>query len=314
MKLLSVIAGAAFFTTSFGAPTAANNVLKGRAPPAPPGPPPPPPQPPQPPPSEAEVSSHLKSIERDTCLFYSRVGSEDDIKRRRDDRDYLRGYEILKERWTDQNWPIEAKDRMPPGQPGKNRKFIEIASRVLARGCSGTVYVLLPADTSGTNWETDTVWHQHEWPHLPPVVTKVVRLKMDDATYMEVIWGSSSKRNVAPIQARTANDKCAISLNQCDNGRTDGPGDRFDLEFDVHNDKGVILGHQARVSVGDWNPLRLLGSSLLTGIIVIPNGDSVGFWYLGRYWSTNDSRCKLGNWVDDANNARHREINCDFDC
>jgi hypothetical protein len=38
MKLSSVIAGAAFFTTSFGAPTAANNVLKGRAPPAPPVP------------------------------------------------------------------------------------------------------------------------------------------------------------------------------------------------------------------------------------------------------------------------------------
>jgi hypothetical protein len=126
-----------------------------------------------------------------------------------------------------------------------------MASRVFARECSGTVYVLLPSDSSGTEWAETTVWHQDEWPNLRPVVTKVVRLKMDDATHMEVIRGSSSKRNVAPIKARAANDKCAISLNQWDNDRTDGPGDRFDLEFDVRNDKGVVLGHQARVSVGD---------------------------------------------------------------
>jgi hypothetical protein len=232
----------------------------------------------------------------------------------RDSRDYLKNYQILKEQWKDQAWPVRAKNNMPPGKPGKNRKFFDMASGVFARECSGTGYVLLPSDTSGTVWAETTVWHNQEWPSLLPVVTKVVRLKMGDPTHMEVIRGSSSKRDVTPIKARAANDKCSISLNQWDNDRTDGPGDRFDLEFDVHNDKGVVLRHQACVSVGDWNPLRLLGSSLLTGIIVIPNGDSVGFWYLGRYWSTNDSSCKLGNWVDDANNARHREINCDFDC
>jgi hypothetical protein len=104
-----------------------------------------------------------------------------------------------------------------------------------------------------------------------------------------------------------------IALTQWDNDRVDGPGDRFEVEFDVTNN-GAILGHQVRVSIGDWNPLSWVSGKISTGLIVIPSGDNVGFWYRGRYWSAQDSDCKLGNWVDDANNARHRPINCNFQC
>ncbi|KAH5056174.1 hypothetical protein HBH96_120210 [Parastagonospora nodorum] len=333
MRFSFALVGAAFlFNPSIGAPTV-DNALGGRAPPPPPPPPPPPaipaipappPAPPAPAPaggepSDADIRENMNTIAKDSCIFYAKVGSEAQVTKKRDERDYLSGYKILEDTWKDRGYPGRAIAGIPGSRRERPNKFFRRASRVLAEDCSGIVYVFLP-EGSGSDWSDDlykgSIWKDDEWPALVANggVSKVIRLDWNDKGKQDTIKGSSSKRAVAAIEARDQNDKCAISLTQWDNDRVDGPGDRFEVEFDVTNGNGDILGHQVRVSIGDWNPLSWLSGKLSTGLIVIPGGGNVGFWYHGRYWSTQDSNCQLGNWVDDANNARHRGINCKFQC
>ncbi|KAK8072923.1 hypothetical protein PG996_006271 [Apiospora saccharicola] len=284
-----------------------------------PPPPPAPAAPKPPPPNDGDVRAHYHTIERNTCLFYAKVGTEAQVKKVRDSRDYLSGYLLLEDRWTD-DWYKSAQKQM--GGKKSAKKFFSMASRVLAQGCSGTVYVLLP-EGKGHDWPTDTIWNNDEWPNLPPSANKIIRLNMNDASHQETIFeGPSAKKRRdtvdAIVEARggSDDDQCSIKLTQWDHDKTDGHSDRFELEFDVTNGQGRVLGHQARVGVADWNPLHWLGGSLLsTGLIVIPNGDGrLGFWYFGGYWSTDDSRCQLGDWANDAGDARHREVNCHFTC
>lgn len=267
----------------------------------------------------------IPKAQREECVFYAgRVGSEADVQKKRNERNYLNGYKILKETWITESYVTTTINGMPGGNSKNARKakfnrFFRIASRVLAEDCAGTVYVFLPTGT-GSDWSDpiykDTIWKDQEWPALTAngAATKVIRLDWNDATHRDYIKGSASKRAVAEIMARDQNDKCSISLTQWDNDHVSGPEDRFEVEFDVKNGQGALLGHQVRVSIGDWNPLSWLSGKLVTGLIVIPSGDNVGFWYSGRYWSTQDNSCQAGNWVNDANNSRHRPINCDFQC
>jgi hypothetical protein len=116
-----------------------------------------------------------------------------------------------------------------------------MASKVLARQCTGTVYVLLPPG-KGRNWDSKKIWNTDKWPNLQrPDVHKIIRLNMNDPNQQEVILEHGPKRDVAPFETR-ANDKCVISPTQWDNDQTDVPGDCFDLDFDVHNEEGVVLG------------------------------------------------------------------------
>ena len=86
------------------------------------------------------------------------------------------------------------------------------------------------------------IWNTDKWPNLQrPDVHKIIRLNMNDPNQQEVILEHGPKRAVAPFETR-ANDKCVISPTQWDNDQTDVPGDCFDLDFDVHNEEGVVLG------------------------------------------------------------------------
>ncbi|KAK8072926.1 hypothetical protein PG996_006274 [Apiospora saccharicola] len=140
-------------------------------------------------------------IDRDSCLFYSCVGTEYDVTRERDARDYLGSYSILEERWQDHDWVFERLQNVAGG----STPFWETASAALAQECSGLVYVLLPSGTSGRDFPQGSIWVSHEWPNLQDAthVSKVIRLKLDDASYQESIFDSSvpghKKRGIAYI-------------------------------------------------------------------------------------------------------------------
>lgn len=152
------------------------------------------------PPTDADVLKHYEHIAPSTCLFYAKVGRESDVRKVRDEREYLQGYKILEERWTDR-WHLTAKNQMKGGKKGQ-RRFFEMASRVLAKECAGVVYVLLP-EGEGKDWDKTSIWNNEEYPSLADS-TKVIRLNMNDASHQETIWDGSGKRAV--VVERTAVD------------------------------------------------------------------------------------------------------------
>jgi hypothetical protein len=190
------------------------SLTSSRPPPAPPAPNPVPPTPPsKPDPTDADIRSNRKSIAKDTCLFYAKVGSEDDVKAKRDERG-LSGYVILKDTWLNRDYTRNTINGMS-GRGTRGQRFFSRASRVLAEDCSGTVYVFLQPG-SGTNWPelAGTIWAKDEWPALVAngKVDKVIRLDWTDANKKQAIKGSLSKRTVATtIEARDSNDKCTLS-------------------------------------------------------------------------------------------------------
>lgn len=95
-------------------------------------------------------------------------------------------YKKLDQSWKDPNWPDQYQMNQPPAVASE---FNNRASQAFAEKAEGVVYVLLPKDTTGTNWQKGTVWDQYEWPNLGPGVTKVIRVNPDDDTE-EVIKGS----------------------------------------------------------------------------------------------------------------------------
>ncbi|KAK8121813.1 hypothetical protein PG984_010483 [Apiospora sp. TS-2023a] len=211
MMLSSALLNAILLISSVGATPILDRLdgsLKGRVPPPPPPPqpptPPPPPQSPhpqQPQPSIGEFKEQFEEIDRDSCLFYSGVGTEYDVTQERDRRDYLGSYSILDDRWQDPDWVYERLNNVAGGAD----PFWKTASAALAQECSGLVYVFLPSDTAGRNFPEKSIWVSHEWPNLQDAtrVSKVVRLKLDDASYKETIFDSSvpghKKRGIAYI-------------------------------------------------------------------------------------------------------------------
>ncbi|KAI1842885.1 hypothetical protein JX265_012014 [Neoarthrinium moseri] len=299
MQLSTVLLNAALLFSSLGGATTVDgheDVLEVRAPP----------KPKQPMPGLGEFKAQMEHIDENTCVFYSGLGagSEGKVKKLRDERDYLRGYKILDERWTDRNF-IKNLKRFN----GTPKQFFAQASLALAQSCSGVVYVFLP-EGDGLNWDAGTIWDQQEWPGLPKGagVTEVIRLNANDASHKETIYKQPGTKR--------ANEQCSISLTQWDQDKTtNSDRNRFALEFDVKNAAGNVIGHQTRVSVGDWTPFSWLGGNLFSsGLVVIPNDNKVSFWFLGVFWQSSDDRCKVGNWVDGTGESRNREIVCNFAC
>ncbi|KAK7911861.1 hypothetical protein PG985_014342 [Apiospora marii] len=310
MRFSSVL-NALFLISSVGATPTLDDQhhgsLEARMPPKPPGPPKPP-KPKQPQPGIGEFKQQLGDIAKDSCLFYARVGNEQSVKDERDKRSYLSGYKILDERWQDRKWLSDRKKNVNGGL----RQFFATASAALAQECSGVVYVFLPSDSSGTDFPDGTIWVSHEWPNLPKgtSVTKVVRLKFDDASHQETIYEM-------PAHKKREDDKqCSIRLTQWDEDKTEhGDGDKYALEFDVKSAAGSVLGHQTKVDVAMWDPLNWQGGDLLPGgLVVIPSGDKLFFWHKGAFWRSDDNHCQVGGWVDGEGEARNRELNCRFTC
>jgi len=97
------------------------------------------------------------------------------------------GLKILKDWWKDKRFPDLYHANLPAA---KMKKFWDNASVALAELSSGTVYVLLPANTVGTNFFPGTVWQRLEWNTLQKnsAVKKVVKLNPDNTKH-EVIKG-----------------------------------------------------------------------------------------------------------------------------
>ncbi|KAI9781209.1 MAG: hypothetical protein M1816_002469 [Peltula sp. TS41687] len=90
-------------------------------------------------PSVSECKDHL-NVAKDTSLFYS--GPFGYAKRAKDwAKSKNNGYKLLSQQWTESGWPAKW-------------QYTELSA--------GTVYVMLPADSSGTNWPEKTVWDRVE--------------------------------------------------------------------------------------------------------------------------------------------------------
>ncbi|KAI1754931.1 hypothetical protein F4782DRAFT_492057 [Xylaria castorea] len=135
-------------------------------------------------PSIQDCKDHLK-VEKDTTLFYSGPGgyakkARDAIKDKH--RDYLKGYKILGQLWTDNKWQDQWQN-----DEKASVDFFNICSQALAELSTGTSYVLLP-EGKGKDWKKGTVWDKFEWPHVPSG-TKVIRIDPKNAKDMETIKG-----------------------------------------------------------------------------------------------------------------------------
>jgi hypothetical protein len=159
----------------------------------------------------------IPKAQREQCVFYAgKVGFEADVMRKRNERDYMNGYKILKETWITEAYVTNTVNAMTGGSKKvRFNRFFRIASRVLAEDCAGTTYVFLPKGT-GSDWSDPifqgSIWKDQEWPALSAngAVSQVIRLDWDDASHKDYIKGSASKRAVAAIEARDQNDKCKL--------------------------------------------------------------------------------------------------------
>ncbi|KAL4905217.1 hypothetical protein BDW74DRAFT_178220 [Aspergillus multicolor] len=124
----------------------------------------------------AEIKTHL-DVQRDTCLFYSGRGEYGPKAYKWRKGEGRGGYKVLSQMWDkdSKKWPGQYR-----ATEESSALMDERASQAVAVLCSGTVYVILPSDTRGTDWYEGSVWAKYEWPNLGPDVTKVVRVNPDN--------------------------------------------------------------------------------------------------------------------------------------
>lgn len=74
------------------------------------------------------------------------------------------GYKILEQIWRKPSWPDRWTSKSIPR--ADRHEFFDRISKALAKICKGKVYVMLPSDTTGTDWFKGTIWDKYEWPRL----------------------------------------------------------------------------------------------------------------------------------------------------
>lgn len=130
-------------------------------------------------PSIDDVKKHMHTQAEmaNKSLFYSGPGG---YAKKANDLAKKTGRKLLKDFWVDSKYPDAWQNDIDA-----SKQFFDIASAAMAQVSSGVVYVLLPSDTKGTNWNQDTVWAREEWPNLRggknPAVTKIVRVNPDNS-------------------------------------------------------------------------------------------------------------------------------------
>lgn len=150
-------------------------------------------------PSIDEIKQQL-SVGKDTSLFYSGPGGYN-----RKARDWAKkkknGYKILAQNWKDASWQDKWQN-----DENASVKFFDLASTAMAELSAGIVYVMLPSDTKGTNWQSDTVWDRAEWPYLRmekgkenPNVEKIIRVNPNNEDE-ETIYSKSSSSSAPPAK------------------------------------------------------------------------------------------------------------------
>ena len=143
-----------------------------------------------------EIKQQL-SVAKDTSLFYSGPGGYAG-KARTWAKNNNKAYKILAQNWKSGNWQDKWQN-----DEAVSAKFFNLASTAMAQLSAGTVYVMLPSDTKGTNWQSGTVWDSAEWPYLRmekdkenPNVEKIIRVNPDNKD-QETIYTKSSTSSTA---------------------------------------------------------------------------------------------------------------------
>lgn len=94
---------------------------------------------------------------------------------------------VLSQLWKDKSYPS-----LWQNNEDLSEEFFALASRAMAELASGTVHVMLPSDTQGTNWWRGTVWDLYKWPHLSSDVTEVIRVNPDN-DHEQTIKGGAAR-------------------------------------------------------------------------------------------------------------------------
>ncbi|KAF5376869.1 hypothetical protein D9615_007262 [Tricholomella constricta] len=156
-------------------------------------------------PSVQELKKHL-SVSPSKVLFYSGPGGYIDRARARAAK---MGLKILEDSWKVKTYPDTFQASLSPAEMSK---FWDNASQALAELSSGTIYVLVPEDTVGTNFFSKAIWARIEWPSLQKnsAVAKVVKI-FPENDKQEIIKGASagsgSSRPSSPIGSTSKGSK-----------------------------------------------------------------------------------------------------------
>ncbi len=110
-------------------------------------------------PTIEEIKNNL-SVPKNCALFYSGPGSYA-YKARQWAKRKEGGHMVLFQLWKNLRYPS-----LWQNDADLSEEFFALASRAMAELASGTVHVMLPSDTQGTNWWRGKVWDLYEWPHL----------------------------------------------------------------------------------------------------------------------------------------------------
>jgi hypothetical protein len=113
-------------------------------------------------------------------------------------------YKILWGRWRNHSWPEQWVNDVEV-----YLEFYCRVSRAFAQLSAGDVYVMLPNDSSNAG-PPESVWHNHEWPHLRnepgkenAKVERVLRLSPNDFSKAEVIYERTKGRAIAmPLEGK----------------------------------------------------------------------------------------------------------------
>ncbi|GLB36801.1 hypothetical protein LshimejAT787_0310880 [Lyophyllum shimeji] len=137
-------------------------------------------------PTVAQMKQYL-NVAPSKLLYYSGPGGYEQKARQ---KAASMGLKILDDAWKDPSFPRQHQAAL---DAASMKKFWDNASEAIAEMSSGTIYVLLPANTVGTNFHPGTVWSRLEWPELQrnSKVTKVIKVNPDNSK-QEVIKGAGA--------------------------------------------------------------------------------------------------------------------------
>lgn len=228
-------------------------------------------------------------------LFYSGPGSYAN-KAKKWAKKRNNGYKILGQLWQDSSYPDTWQN-----DPDDSEKFFNAAPQAMAEVSAGKIYVMLPSDTTGTDWHKDTVWNNYEWPNLGAGVTQVIRVNPDNEDE-ELIKGDY------------ISGSCGVHLTQYQkNEPKSNPTGDYKLDITIKDNAGTIIG--TNIGAVAKNGVGVDVTSSLPLVLVVTaqkvDDDAVLFKYGDQSWKSNDQdhHCNFG-----AYDSGNRDGDCEFNC
>ncbi|KAI9784926.1 MAG: hypothetical protein M1816_000562 [Peltula sp. TS41687] len=254
-------------------------------------------------PTLAECKQQL-NVAKDNSLFYSGPGGFAK-KAKKWATDNKPGYKILGQQWKDTKWQDQWQN-----DEDVSFKFFDLASQAMAELSTGTVYVMLPSDTSGTDWWKGTVWDRAEWPNIKHA-DRIIRVNPDNDK-QETIWvcktcptagqGTAKPTSAKPTAPYAASPgQCHIHVNQFEDCGDDTKN--LSVEVFMWDVAGNQIGYEARTEAGATNPLSMK-SKLESPLVITPEhrGDYIQFTLGTENWTSRDNNqdalvyCNTGGW------------------